>query len=221
MPFKLERGGVCALASAAIVVSAAAGSMTVSIADGYGSSSGGEFNITPSGFPFTPVSYSGGGTFESFCVEYNENISFGSTYYVDVTTEARAGGAGGGSPDPLDPLTAYLYSNFVKGSLVGYVYDVSGGTAARVASADALQDVIWYIEQERPISWTPGDLSLRDLFYSAAVANATGDIGDVRVLNLYRDEEHTQFAQDQLVRIPEPGVLSTILLGGLALLRRR
>ena len=40
-------------------------------------------------------------------------------------------------------------------------------------------------------------------------------------LNLYRDEEHTLFAQDQLVRIPEPATLGALLLVGLAIVRRR
>ncbi|MFN0135600.1 MAG: PEP-CTERM sorting domain-containing protein [Phycisphaerae bacterium] len=221
MRFRSNRGTLCALSAAAIAAGASAGSMTVTIGDGYGSGPGGEFNLTPANFPFAPASYNGGNYFESFCLEYNEHISYGQTYHVDVATEARNGGAGGGNPDPLDPLTAYLYSEFVKGSLADYYYDVSEGTGDRAASANALQDVIWYIEQERPISWTPGDNSLRDRLYSLAITNAPDDLGDVRVLNLYRDAGRTEFAQDQLVRIPEPATLGAMMLGGLLLLRRR
>ncbi|MFN0138261.1 MAG: hypothetical protein ACKVS9_19325 [Phycisphaerae bacterium] len=219
MSIRVLRGLGCALTVSAAPI-ASAGSMTVVVGDSYGSSTGGEFNLTPSGLPFTPVSYSGGASFESFCIERSEHISIGGTYHVDVTTEARNGGNGGGSPDPLDPLTAYLYSQFVKGSLVDYAYDVSGGAAAREASANALQDVIWYIEQEQGATWTLGDNSLRDRFYQDAVANSNGSINDVRVLNLYADAGHTDFHQDQLVRIPEPATV-WLMVGALALLRRR
>ncbi len=220
MRFGLFKGTLCALAAATLAVAAGAGSMTVTISDGYGSGPGGEFNLTPTNFPFVPASYNGGAFFESFCLEYNEHISFGQTYHVDVATATRNGGVGGGNPDPLDPLTAYLYGEFVKGSLAFYYYDVSEGTGDRAASANALQDVIWYIEQERPQTWTPGDNSLRDRFYSLALANASDDIGDVRVLNLYRDAARTQFAQDQIVRIPEPTTLVAMALAGFLLKRR-
>lgn len=220
MRFGLFKGTLCALAAAAVAAAAGAGSMTVTISDGYGSGPGGEFNLAYANFPFTPASYNGGNYFESFCLEYNEHISYGQTYHVDIATETRNGGVGGGNPDPLDPLTAYLYSEFVKGSLSFYYYDVSEGTGDRAASANALQDVIWYIEQERPQTWTSGDNSLRDRFYSLALANAPDDLGDVRVLNLYRDAERTQFAQDQIVRIPEPSALAAMALAGLLLKRR-
>ncbi len=187
----------------------------VTIADYYGNTNGGEFLSTPLDFEFVPASLGAGPEFETFCVEVTENIAFGSTYYAALNTAAVNGGAGGGNPDPLSPLTAYLYGEFITAALTGYVYDVSDGGALRAASADALQHVIWYIEEEEALSWTPGDGSLSDVFYQDAVANAGGDIGDVRILNLYVDAQATQPAQDQLVLTPEPASLALLVLGAL------
>ncbi len=60
-----------------------------------------------------------------------------------VSITASPGRRGG---DPLDPRTAYLYTKFVSGTLAGYDYTPSTG---RIFSAKALQDVIWYIEDEQ------------------------------------------------------------------------
>ena len=38
----------------------------------------------------------------------------------DISTEAKNGGVGGGSPDPLDERTAFLYHNFFWGTLKDY-----------------------------------------------------------------------------------------------------
>ncbi len=72
---------------------------TVTLSDSYGDAGGaghgGEFLAAYSGFDFTPVSL--GETadrFEVFCVERNEFINFGTTYYVDFNTAAVDGGGG-------------------------------------------------------------------------------------------------------------------------------
>jgi hypothetical protein len=191
---------------------------TITLGDSYGTTRGGEFTATYAGFPITPIagSDSAPDQFQTFCIETNEYISFGTTYYAEISTEAILGGVGGGSPDPLDPLTAYLYASFISGTLMGYDY----AGAQRAASADALQHVIWFIEDEEPKAWTDGNGSLMDQFYQAALAGAGSDIGNVRVLNLYADEGHTQNVQDQLVMLPEPGTL-LLVLGAMSLLMIR
>jgi len=212
------------LLSLCLGFAASAGAATITLSDGYGSTNGGEFIATHSGLAFSPVSESlAAPSFETFCVETNENVSYGSSYYADVSTAAINGGSGGGNPDPLSPLTAYLYERFIGGLLSGYTYGVGDGGIARSASADALQHVIWYIENEEAKTWTDGDLSLRDQFYQDALANAGPGIGNVRVLNLWVDEARGQPAQDQLVMLPEPAISAMILAGMTVLLgvRRR
>jgi hypothetical protein len=104
----------------------------VRITDGPGNTGGGEFVVTKSAINFS---------FNSFCLERNEYISMGSTYKVgSIDTSVIAGGFGGGSPDPLDARTAYLFYHFSIGDLAEYYGDET--------SANALQNAIWFIEGE-------------------------------------------------------------------------
>ena len=211
-------GGAVALAALAANASA---DLTIRIngADSYGNV-GGEFNLTHTNLGFTPAGLSGSNPFETFCIEKTESIAFGFDYYACLNTEAVHGGAGGGDPDPLDSRTAYLYERFITGALAGYVYGVGDGGIARGQAADDLQAVMWYIEEEEPISWIPGDGSRRDQFYQDAVNNSGLGIGNVRILNLYEDAAGTIAAQDQLVLIPEPATMALLALGLVALRRR-
>ncbi|MGD2095497.1 MAG: hypothetical protein PVH77_10865 [Phycisphaerales bacterium] len=190
--------------------------MTLTVHDSYGTTGGGEFRLeTLSGWSFTPTSLGEhAGQFESYCLEKTEKLSFGPTYYAVLNTGAVMGSTPGGF-DPIEYETAYLYDQFITGKLEGYDY---GTGASRVASANALQHVFWYLEDEEDMAWTDGDNSLMDKFYQDAldaVANAEKwgqTIGNIRVLNVYGDSGLTQHKQDQLVRIPAPGAL---LLGSL------
>lgn len=193
---------------------------TVTVTDSYGGTIGGEFLVAPSGFPFTPTSLGEvAGEFETFCVEKNESVNFIDTYNVVFDTVAVRGGVGGGTPDPLDVKTAYLYDKFITGTLDGYTYDTTGSLAARVASANALQEAIWFIEDE--LYHSNGDaVGLTELSTGAqafcvyADANHTGSLGSVRLMNLwhYDDDGVRQEDQSLLVRIPAPGA---VLLGSL------
>jgi len=185
-----------------------------------------------------------GGQFTSFCVEEEETVSGSDTnYWVVVNSSAvkggvaplpGAGGYVGGNPlynplldplntgtdskgqanfgDPLDPKTAYLFTQFSQGTLSGYRY--SGTHNERTADAAALQNAIWYIEQE--IATLPSGKATT--WYNAAVAAGWTSIGSVRVLNLYTTYNATTgkvtgLAQDILV-IPVP---AAVLLGMLGL----
>jgi hypothetical protein len=192
--------------------------MKVSLKNGtYGTTNGGEFIITVLEDPIGI--YPKNATFVSFCLETNEYINYTNEYYVTINTGAVQGGSGGSggyNPDPLSPMTAYLYSLWIDG---GITHDDS--------HANDLQKAIWYIEGE-----TLGVNNSLVTQASAAVApggswyNLWGDtIGDIRVMNLWTDKDcngYYGYAQDQLVRVPVPGAVLLGLLGlGVAGLKLR
>jgi len=196
--------------------------LTIDRASGYfGSSGGGEFTIesTPlnnraySPLPtqtrdITTTAIAASGSFQSFCVERDEYVSIPQTYQYTVDTFARKGGQGGGNPDPLSAETAWLYTQFAKGTLANYNY---GPGSARQSSADALQNAIWALENE---NWSGADVRTGTWIAAAQAAAADpsvwgNTIGSVRVLNLYHASAITE-CQSQLYLVPLPG---TILLG--------
>lgn len=185
----------------------------VTFGKGYGTGIGGEFNAAFANFAFSPNSLTGGGYFETFCMERNETIRMGRTYFVDFSTAAKSGGAGGPNPDPLDARTAYLYTQFIRGDLLGYDY---AGGAGRASSANALQNTIWYLEQEITdlgLGLSASEQSLAAQFLAAANNSGWTNIGNVRVMNVFANADGTGNHQDQLTMVPAPAAAVLGLFG--------
>lgn len=187
---------------------------------------GGEFTVRGPYWTGLPADISPS-SFQTFCIEVNEHVSFGQTYDAALNTEA-VDNAGLGN-DPLDAKTAFLYYNFRMRTLASYEYDVA---ADRRDSARALQLAMWYIEDEIGSFGEFGDATaitdLAQIFYDAACLAVEGDamhdptwfgLGNVRVLNLTLNGNNRQ---DMLVIIPLPQTAGLAGLGlGLVAVRRR
>lgn len=179
----------------------------VRLTDGPGNGPGGSFNVQDLTAPFAS-------NFRTFCIEENEFVSIPGDYYVSIETDAIFGGKGvadiGGagangslnSYDPLSPLTAWLYTNALAGSLSNY-------TASSDTDNDELQNAIWYIENEIK-SLASG--SKAEGYYNAAKAAYTANpfgIGNVRVMNLWATAADAAShnpdgkKQSMLVMVPE------------------
>jgi hypothetical protein len=129
--------------------------------------------------------------------------------------------------DPLDPRTAYLFTEFSKGTLAGYDYaNTNTSIAGRKGAAYALQMAIWTIEED--ITGFSGGVgntaqknaqkALYNQFLAAADDCDWTGIGKVRVLDLYTGYNATTgkvtgLAQDVLITIPAPAAVALGLLG--------
>jgi hypothetical protein len=165
--------------------------------------------------------------FQTFCVEVNENLQYGTLLNFTASDSAVQGGTGGGSPDPLSAATAWLFTQFWNGVLEGYDYDTTGD---RTDSATALQLAIWQLEDEidgnSALESHYDGNSVAQGWVSDALSAGWDDIGDVMVLNLTNNDGG--HLQSLLVVTPIPLPPAALLglgllggVGGLGLLRRR
>lgn len=221
----------------AIQANAAGFDIRIDRVTGYYAGSGGEFQIIGISAPYNTivnqynskaiVSTSFGTGFEVFCLEETELVDIPQFYYASIDKVAINGGSGPVLPDPISMGTAWLYRQFVDGNLANYDYTPGAG---RAASANLLQQAIWYLEHE-PVS-VPNPLL--NLFYAdvltkftdlaGARADYDGSYGSVKALNLYADENHTILKQSQVVFVPDGGLTVLLLglgVGGLSLLSNR
>jgi hypothetical protein len=211
---------------------------TDDVGPNYSYASGGEFTIYNSNLSInayvsdTSGIYGGANSFQTFCVEVIESVGtpvdvvLSTTFinesdgsYVGPGSHAIKGGQSFG--DNLDPRTAYLYTEFVKGTLSNYDYDGTMGIGRNISARD-LQKAIWIIEGEQlPSSAT----TQAQAWIDEANAAAWNDIGQVRILNLYEANTYKTgpvFLQDMLYMLPVPGAVLLCILGlGVAGLKLR
>ncbi len=199
----------------------------VRFADGVGNNPGGAFN----GSVVSGASGSWNNSFESFCLEYNENITFGTNYKVGGVTNHTVNAAGvygtynGSEPghtstkDPISAQTAWLFTQFFTTHMSNTAI---WGNANQTTKNTAVQQAIWSLEGEPSGSLSSLANSYKTLANAAVASGAWSGIGTVRVLNLYSKDNHgnyTKHAQDQLYMVsavPEPETYA-LMLAGLAL----
>ena len=158
----------------------------VKFADGVGNNPGGAFNGT--------VVSGGAGnwnnSFESFCLEYSETISFGTNYKVAGITNHTVNAPGvygtyNGSEaghtstqDPISAQTAWLFTQFFTTHLSN---SAVWGNANQTTKNTAVQQAIWSLEGEPSGSLSSLANSYKTLANNAVASGAWSGIGTVRV----------------------------------------
>jgi hypothetical protein len=227
-----------AAAVAAIVVTTGANADTIRLDYGWGhQGNGGAFLVTSidqggdaatAWANYSPLA-SSGHSFETFCIEYNEEFSPGGVYNYAVSPAAIHGG--NAVNDALSVGTGYLYSLFAQGFLDASVYAIDGDSNA----AGNLQRTIWFLEGEGGIL-DPGTYDGLLIAEFGSVANAQLDLYGtlsaasfgVAALNVGDNDFQNQ---DQLIYqglgrqvVPDGGSTLALLgltMSGLSLLRRK
>lgn len=194
-----------------------------------GANNGGAFELSG-----VTVANGPGDPFLTFCMEFTENLSLNTNYFVEVNDRAIGGGAGVGPAypgdssgvqgqyDPLSPATAWLYTQFRSQSIGNFVpFDYQSNS-----DLNALQATIWFLENERPLTTLDAKgVALKN----AAITSGWTDIGNVRVLNLWGTrtgspgnyqfngvrQDQLALTSDLVVPVPEPSTI-VMTLGGCA-----
>ena len=242
----MKKSYVGQVLSAALVATAVLASQTaaaevvagtiIKLADGTGGGNGGAFN----GSVVSGANGSWNNSFQSFCLEYKEGISFGTSYLVKSVTNhtVNAPGAYGtysgsevghtSTQDPISAKTAWLFTQFFNTGLSGSMW----GTGDQATKNTALQQAIWSFEGEGSFGAPLNALaSTYKTHANNAIINGWSGIGNVRVLNLFgydtSAKSYSTHKQDQLYMVsavPEPETYAMLLAGlGLmgAIVRRR
>jgi VPDSG-CTERM motif len=179
-----------------------------------GVSRGGQFTATLDG---TEI-------FQTFCLEYSEEFSPGTTYNYSISDEAISGdhnthGVGVLGGDPISKGTAALYKAFRNGTLPDYF---SGDVSTQNANADILQKAFWFLEdetfaQDQTIANNKYLNDLHSIFGFLTLDAAQANYGGTDVAALNVTTVTGERAQDQLyLRVPDGG--TTIALLGAALM---
>ncbi len=179
----------------------------------------------------------GSNSFLSFCIEVEDHLSFGGTYYTQISTAAYDSESPVNlpNPDPISGTTAKLYSEFRKipnsntanADTTLRFGGLFGSTLSGQETTD-LQNAIWYSEGEK--AW--GDISAAaQALYTWAAGNNDGGLHGVRVLRLWTNYnaqtgQYSGSHQDLLTCIPLPpaayaGIGTFASIFALAAVRRR
>ena len=191
----------------------------------YSFSDGGEFSAVPNAALLSVNPTLAGYTsatadptspyFQTFCIETGEFFYPGSTYNVTISYDIYYDGGMFPSGSPITMGTAWLYSQFAAGTLIGsgpLSYDYTYGSG-RTTMAGDLQQAIWYLQGEETSLINAGSGADGTTFYNAAVSALGGTINNaangaygVVALNLWApnlDGSNGTGAQDQLMVVPE------------------
>ena len=210
--------GLMAVALLGAASNAIANTVTLNVGSygnlgGYG---GGEFTAVDSGLSTSSYASttSSGGTFETFCMAYNEEFipgNWGGPAYNFFLSNNTFGPAAG----TLTEGTAWLYSQFAAGTLVGY--DYNGST--RAASAQQLQLAIWSLQNSIGAPSASGDPFLTEVYNAlgseaAAKTAAAPGYDGVQIMVLTNNVPGTapSYAQPQLYYIVPDGGTTVLLL---------
>ena len=134
-----------------LVTSSFGASLTLGTTARSNGSNGGAYQASNSGLStasYSSLSAATATSFETFCLEPTEYFTPGNSYNYTIASEAVGGALnthGGSVGDALSIGTAWLYSQFAKGTLAGYNY---GTDAQRAASNLLLQRAFWYLEDD-------------------------------------------------------------------------
>lgn len=151
--------------------------------------------------------------FSTFCLEKNEALPFNSVLAGTLNNRAINGGVDNTevpnlAGDPISIATAWLYTQFSSGVLVGYDYGTepysNSEKQARKDDAKVLQEAFWMLEDEQTLDLSNAYVNLVvNQFGSLAAAKSANDgYYPVAVLNLTQNGNKRQ---DVLVRVPDGG----------------
>jgi len=147
------------------------------------------------------------------------DVSGPGSHAVYGGADAKPFKANGKTGDNLNAETAYLYTQFARGTLSNYEYTdfaaISGANPTnRATSAQALQQAIWYLEGETTAVLTGQAKIWYDEATNAVLSGKWSGIGSVRIINLWTVDAGARVEdQSMLYLIPAPGAALLIGLG--------
>ena len=145
----------------------------------------------------------------TFCIEEHVGVNNGGTYAYTIDNNALL------QDDPISAGTAWLYTQFILGTLPDASGSGSYFGANRYADAGLLQEAIWMLEDEIPVG-PNAYLAMAEAANGGTFATAHADEaanGRVKALNLWGP--NGEDIQSQLIYVPDTGMTAALLGFGL------